>query len=85
MKMSLVQPSLDTIILTRVRVSSTNPLGGRVAEATVATWDEFQQRVVERNITFSHMERFCILQGSVVTFFRCGAVGKGVTLRFLLR
>ena len=80
--MRLVQTSLAAA---RARVSSTNPRYGRVAEATVPTWAEFQQSVVERNITFSHMERFCILQGSVVTFFRCGTVGKGVTVCFLLR
>jgi len=38
----------------------------------VATWAEFQQSVVERNITFSQMKKFCISQGSAVTFFRCG-------------
>jgi len=53
-------------------VSRTNPRYGRVVETTVVTWAEFQQSVVERNITSSQMERFCILQGSVVTFFRCG-------------
>jgi len=31
-----------------------------------------QQRFEERNITFSQMKKFCILQCSVVTFFRCG-------------
>ena len=36
-----------------------------------------------RNITFSHMKKFSILQGSAVTFFRCG--GQGVTVCFLLR
>jgi len=30
------------------------------------------QRFQEHNITFSQMKKFCILQGSVVTFFRCG-------------
>jgi len=30
------------------------------------------QCLEECNITFSRMKKFCILQGSVVTFFRCG-------------
>jgi len=30
------------------------------------------QRFEERNITFSQLKKFCILQCSVVTFFRCG-------------
>jgi len=30
------------------------------------------QRLEQRNITFSRMKKFCILQGNVVTFFRCG-------------
>jgi len=30
------------------------------------------QRFEERNITFSQMKKFCILHGSVVTFFMCG-------------
>jgi len=42
-----------------------------------------QQCLEERNITFSRMKKFCILQDSAVTFFRCG--GKGVTVCFLLR
>jgi len=41
------------------------------------------QRLEECNITFSQMNKFCILQGSAVTFFRCG--GKGITVCFLLR
>jgi len=30
------------------------------------------QRLEECNITFNQMNKFCILQGSAVTFFRCG-------------
>jgi len=30
------------------------------------------QCLEERNITFSQMKKFCILQSSAVTFFRCG-------------
>jgi len=60
--MSLVQPSLDTVRLT---VGPTNPQYGLVLA-------EFQHSVVERNITFSQMKKFCILQGSVMIFFRCG-------------
>jgi len=41
----------------------------------VATWAEFQQSVVERNITFNQMKKFCILRGRAVTFFRCGGGG----------
>jgi len=41
---------------------------------------EFQQSVVERNITFSQIKKFCILQDSAMTFFRCG--GYGVTVCF---
>ena len=33
---------------------------------------ESQQRFEECNITFSQMKKFCILHGSVMTFFRCG-------------
>ena len=33
-----------------------------------------------RNITFSQMKNFCILQGSEVTFILCD--GKGVTVSF---
>ena len=43
----------------------------KLRKRLVAIWAEFQQSVVERNITFSQMKKFCISQGSAVTFFRC--------------
>jgi len=51
--MSLVQPSLDTVRLTRACVGllRTNPQYGRVLA-------EFQHSVVERNITFSQKKSF---------------------------
>ena len=49
----------------------------------VATWAEFQHSMVERNITFSQMKKFCVLKGSEVTFL--GVVGYGVKVCFLLR
>jgi len=63
----------------RARVSSTILRYGRVVEATVATWAEFQQIVVELNITFSQVKRSCILQGSDI-FQVWWPVGKGVTV-----
>jgi len=62
------------------RVSSTNPRYGRVAEASRCDVGRIS---AERGVTFSQMKNFCILQGSAVTFFRCG--GKWVTVCFLLR
>jgi len=38
----------------------------------VATWAGFQQSMLQRNITFNQMKKFCISQGSAVTFFGCG-------------
>jgi len=57
MKMSLVQPSLDTVRLTiervyRVPICDTDEFWKHL----VATWAEFQHNVVERNITFSQMK-----------------------------
>jgi len=39
-----------------------------------STTGSFQsyQRLEEHDITFSQMKKFSILQGSAVTFFRCG-------------
>jgi len=38
------------------------------------TTSSFQshERLEQHDITFSQMKKFCILQGSAVTFFRCG-------------
>jgi len=38
------------------------------------TTSSFQshERLEEHDITFSQTKKFCILQGSAVTFFRCG-------------
>ena len=73
MKMRLVQPSLDTVRLTTARVSSASlRYTDEFWKRLVVIWAEFQQSMVERNITFSQMKKFCILQGSAVTFFMCG-------------
>ena len=74
MKMRLVQPSFYTA---RARVSGTGSLPIRNTDElrkrlVHATWAEFQQSVVEHNIAYSQMKKFSILQGSAVTFFRCG-------------
>jgi len=67
--MRLIQPSLAAAIVREgVPIRDTDKLRKRL----VATWAEFQQSVVERNITVSQMKKFYILQGSMVTFFRCG-------------
>ena len=42
----------------------------RQCQPTIGSFQS-HQRFEERNITFSQMKKFCILQGSVVTFFRC--------------
>jgi len=72
--MRLVQPSFYTA---RARVSGTGSLPIRNTDElrkrlVHATWAEFQQSVVEHNIAYSQMKKFSILQGSAVTFFRCG-------------
>ena len=59
MKMSLVQPSLDTVRLARVHVSSICDMD-EFWKHLVVTWAEFQQSVMECNITFSQMKKFCI-------------------------
>jgi len=48
-KMRLVQPSLAAA-RARIGLSSTNPSCGSVLLRLVATWAEFQQSVVERNV-----------------------------------
>jgi len=58
MKWRLIQPSLDTERLTRARVSSTSPDTDEFWKRLVAKWAEFQQSVVERNITFSQINNF---------------------------
>ena len=43
----------------------------------------YRRLVLDMHEKVKKMENLCILQGSTVTFFRCG--GKGVTVCFLLR
>jgi len=67
--MRLIQPSLAAAIVREgVPIRDTDKLRKRL----VATWAEFQQSVVERNITVSQMKKVCISQDTAVTFFRCG-------------
>jgi len=65
---ALVQHSPDAVIYRLDTIRDTDKLRKRL----VATWAEFQQSVVERNITFSQMKKVCISQDTELTFFRCG-------------
>jgi len=67
--MRLVQLSLDGA---RALVSSTNLQYGRVAEASCCDmgWISAEHGGTQHYLQSD--EKFCISQGSVVTFFRCG-------------
>ena len=74
-KMSLVQPSVDTVRLTTACVSSTNLRYGRVLEASCCDMGWISHRVVEHNITCCQVKKSAFYK--VVHWHFSGVMGKG--------